>query len=141
MKKLKNKKIKHISLKSLRNKAWALMSEWVRRSQEGQCFTCSHKADYKTMHAGHYIHKDCLNYDLININCQCPGCNTYRHGNLGTYGEKLIKTYGMVAVEDLRSRANQGHKFNIFELENIIKDLKEKLDYLNTAKTQRSEEK
>lgn len=115
-----SKKIKHISLKALRNKAWKLQSEFIRRAEIGICFTCGKHDHWKNQQAGHYIHKNCLDFDPINIHCQCPRCNTYLSGNLGIYAERLIADYGEQAVIDLRQRANKEKKFTIFELEELI---------------------
>ena len=78
----KVKKIKHISLKSLRKRAWDIQSQYIRRLAKGICFTCGDKRPWKKQQAGHYIHKDCLDFDERNINCQCRGCNSFKGGNL-----------------------------------------------------------
>ena len=116
----KPKKIKHISLKSLRKKAWGLHSELVRRLARGKCFTCNDQRDWKEQNAGHFIHKDCLDFDDIAIQCQCVGCNKWKSGNLGEFAIRLIKKYGIDIVESIKEKANKNHKFNITELEEII---------------------
>ncbi len=47
----KVKKIKHISLKSLRKKAWVLQSEYIRRLAKGVCFTCGDRRNWKEQQA------------------------------------------------------------------------------------------
>ena len=126
----KVKKIKHISIKSLRKKAWKLHSEYKRRKANGVCFTCGDKRDYKEQNAGHYIHKDCLDYDDININCQCVRCNQWLSGNLGIYAEKLIALYGEEEISLLRQRANQVKKWTVGELEELIETYKQALEDL-----------
>jgi len=128
----KSRKVRHISLKSLKKKAWNLQSEYIRRLAKGICFTCGDKRHWKEQQAGHYIHKDCLDFDVININCQCVRCNKWLSGNQGIYAERLIAEYGEQAVAELRERSRQEHKFNIFELENIISTYKQKLQSLNS---------
>ena len=54
------------------------------------------------MQAGHYIHKDCLDYDDVNIHCQCARCNKWLSGNLGVYAERLIAEYGEAVIAELR---------------------------------------
>jgi len=118
------KKIRHPSTKTLHKKAWKLFSEYVRRSERGFCFTCGLKRHWKEQHAGHYIHKDCLDFDPINIHCQCVRCNMYLSGNLGVYAERLISEYGEASVAELRVRSEQIKKFTIQELEDIINKYK-----------------
>ena len=116
----KNSKIKHFNLKSLRKKAWKLQSELIRRYEKGICFTCGDTRSWKEQQAGHYIHKDCLDFDLVNIHCQCVRCNKWLHGNSGVYAERLIAEYGEAAIMELRQRSQRIKKFTIFELEKII---------------------
>ena len=121
------KKNKPVSLKSLRKKAWALHSEYKRRKANGKCFTCNDQRDWKEQNAGHFIHKDCLDFDDIAIQCQCVGCNKWKSGNLGEFAIRLIKKYGIEAVEAIREKANINHKFTIAELEEKIEYYKRKL--------------
>lgn len=116
----KDKKVKHASLKSLRKKAWNLQSEYIRRLENGVCFTCGDKRDWKEQQAGHYIHRDCLDYNPINIHCQCVRCNKWLSGNSGIYAEKLIRLYGADKVQELRDISNQPKKFTIQEIEELI---------------------
>jgi hypothetical protein len=109
------------SLKSLRKKAWKLHSEVARRSENGVCFTCGVRKPWKKMDAGHYIHKDCLDFEGINIHCQCSRCNHFLHGNLGVYAERMIAEYGEATVNELRVRSQQVKKFTLTELEDKIK--------------------
>ena len=127
------------SLKSLHKKAWALQSEYIRRSEKGICYTCGNTQEWKFQQAGHYIHKDCLDFDSINIHCQCVHCNKWLHGNSGVYAERLIAEYGEGAVAELRIRSYQSHKFNIFELENLITLYQQKLQSLQSGKEKNRE--
>ena len=129
----KSKKIKHISLKSLRRLAWKLESEYVRRSGADRkgynfCFTCGKKDHWKNLDCGHYIHRNNLNYDLVNLKPQCTRCNRFLHGNLGVYAERLIAEYGEEAIRNLRCRGNENKKFTIFELKELIEKYTELLD-------------
>jgi hypothetical protein len=130
----KIKKIKHKSTTALRKKAWKLHSELVRRSEKGICFTCGARKHWKEQNAGHYIHEDCLDFDPINIHCQCVRCNMHLSGNLGVYAERLIAEYGEATIAELRVRAEKIHKFTIIELEQIISDLQTKLKVLEELK-------
>ena len=125
------KKVKHLSTKSLKKKAWELQSEYIRRLSTGKCFTCGDTRNWKEQQAGHYIHKDCLDFDPINIHCQCVRCNKWLSGNSGVYAERLIAEYGEQSIAELRVRSQQIKKFTIFELEELIKTYKQKLEVLN----------
>ena len=127
-KKIKKPKVKYISLKSLRKRAWKLQSEYIRRKEGGVCFTCGDTRRWQDQQSGHYIHKDCLDFDSTNIHCQCVRCNKWLHGNSGIYAEKLIRIYGQEVIDQLRQRANVVKKFNIEELEEEIIYLKLKLE-------------
>ena len=106
------------------------MSEYIRRVEDGVCFTCGDKRHWKLQNAGHYIHKDCLDYDDINIHCQCVRCNKWLRGNLGVYAEKLIDKHGKEAIDRLRQKSYKTKKFTIMELEDIQIELELKLQEL-----------
>jgi hypothetical protein len=125
-------KVKHISLKTLRKKAWELISRYVRKSAADEngivlCYTCGKPHYWTDMDCGHYIHKDCLDYDLINLHPQCGYCNRRLHGNRGIYAERLIAEYGESAIVELRIRSEEIKKFNIVELEGYIETYKARL--------------
>lgn len=135
----KVKKIKHKSLKTLRKKAWELISEYIRRSNADEngivkCYTCGKPHFWTDMDCGHYIHKDCLDYDLVNLHPQCTYCNRRINGNKGVYCERLIAEYGEQVISELRVRSEQVKKFNIFELEEIINNYKQRLQELLAGK-------
>lgn len=123
------------STKSLRKKMWKLMSEYVRKRDKYICFTCSAQLTKATSQAGHYIHKDCLDYDEININCQCVRCNKWLSGNLGIYAERLIAKYGEEEVNLLRVKSQQIKKlkkWTISELEEMIDTYKQTLQSMKS---------
>jgi len=104
------------TLKSARKRAWQAFSEWVRR--KGICYTCGARKEPSDMHAGHFRHNK-LDFDAMNVKCQCKKCNTYLSGNLGIFGVNLIREYGQEAIDDLIMRSNQPHKYTIEELLDI----------------------
>ena len=116
----KPSKIKHLSKKSLHKKAWKLQSDYIRQYEQGICFTCGDKRAWKEQQAGHYIHKDCLDFDNVNIHCQCVRCNKWLSGNSGVYCERLIAEYGEQSVAELRERSKSIKKFTITELQDLI---------------------
>lgn len=120
------------NLKSLKAKAWKLMSEWIRSRDAdwrgyAACFTCGTVKPWKELDCGHYIHNK-LDLDERNLRPQCVRCNNYLSGNLGSYAERLVKENGLAWLEELRRDSNQkGNNYTIAELEAIIEDLKLKL--------------
>ncbi|WP_204466220.1 hypothetical protein, partial [Bifidobacterium pullorum] len=53
--KKKRKVIDHKSRKYLHKKAWDLFSKYVRQKENGVCFTCKKRDNWKNMQAGHFI--------------------------------------------------------------------------------------
>jgi len=122
----------------LKNKAWRLMSEWVRRKNANhsglvRCVTCSSWHPWKEIHAGHFYHAGKLNfvsYDARNINPQCPRCNYY-----GARGEASISytlfiqdTYGREAIDALKAKKSQSPPMLISDLEEVIAKLEGRLE-------------
>lgn len=83
----------------LHRKAWDVFSKWIR-NRDKQCVTCGTRV---TLQAGHFWHA-CLDFDEININAQCSGCNHFKSGNLAVYSAYLINKYGVKAFKDLEMR-------------------------------------
>ena len=124
---MKPKKI--ISLPKLKKKAWTLISLWVRsngsKNEFNQCYTCLKWFDWKyDMNAGHYIHNK-LDFDLNNLKPQCIQCNHYKSGNLGVYGERLIRENSPIWLEQLRAKAQiKGNNYSREEVEAVINKYK-----------------
>ena len=125
------KKLK--SIKSLKKQAWKLMSEYVRRRDRGVCFTCGDQRPWKGQQAGHFVHKDCLDFDFRNINCQCVRCNKWLHGNLTVYAERLIQTCGPGIVHKLVRKGLEVKKFSREELASIIYGLQNRIKTLGNV--------
>lgn len=86
---------------------WRLMSEYVRRRDNGQCFTCNSHHEWNEMEAGHFIHSGntenfWLDSCLDNIHCQCTGCNHYKSGNGIIYNDRMIARYGTRKVNRIK---------------------------------------
>jgi len=126
MKYLKKSKLKPV--RKLHKDAWKLMSEYVRRRDKGRCITCPKVDHWKNMHAGHFVHKDCMDFNYENINCQCPQCNKWGHGKLGIYAINLDYKYYPGKAEELIILGNKIKQFKRNELEDIIFELKLKLE-------------
>ncbi len=128
------------TLKSAKRRAWAVYSEWVRRSAAVddmvKCVTCGINKHWKEMHAGHFIAHGGGNGVFIvddpcpNVHPQCPYCNTYLHGNLVPYTTYMLDHYGRAAVETLQQMKKQPRKMTIDEWYEIEKRYVEELDAL-----------
>lgn len=108
------------SYKALRGQAWDVFSLYIRQRDNFTCFTCGKRLDKASSQAGHFIHRNSLDFDPRAINTQCVKCNQYLSGNLVVYTLKMIEKYGKETVEELQRLAGQVRKFQRFELEEII---------------------
>jgi hypothetical protein len=110
-----------------------LVSELVRRRDDGVCYTCNTKRPWKEMQCGHYVKRGCwrLRFDLRNLHCQCPRCNMYLGGNMDNYAVHLIKDYGIEILDELQRLKNMPEKkWKVAELEQMILETKKRLkDY------------
>ena len=126
-------KKKRTKLQILHDKAWKIFSRYIRLRDNGKCFTCGVVGDIKIMQAGHFIHKQCLDFNEININCQCVFCNKWKHGNLGIYATRLTEKYNPEILIQLERLGNEVKKFTIKELEEIIKRYSNRVKVLEIA--------
>lgn len=121
-------------LQKFRDKTWKFWSRYVRLKENYICFTCGRQKDKKTTDAGHYKHGK-LDFDEMNVHCQCNYCNQHLHGDLGTYNMKLIDKYGKKDVDDLILRANQDtNRYSMSELEEIYESIAKKMNKLTGYK-------
>ena len=114
-------------IKAITNEIWKYFSEYIRIRDKFTCYTCG-KVE-KPGQAGHYIHNK-LDFDPINVHCQCVACNKWKSGNLGVYAERLIFEYGADVVQDLRTRSNEIWKPSRTELAKLLEQWKQELGKL-----------
>jgi len=102
----------------LKNEAWALLSQYVRRKAASPsglcaCVTCGTKKHWKKLHAGHFVdgRNNTVLLDERLIHPQCFRCNFKRKnclaGNKIKYVVFMMKTYGLTideinGLDDLR---------------------------------------
>lgn len=133
--------MKAVTLPKLIAKCQALFNEYIRKRDASgdhfKCISCGQIKDIRYMHAGHYYsvgQYPGLRFDEDNCHGQCNYCNTFLHGNLIEYHDKLLAKIGIDRFMNLRYRAGvykrQGYKFSRFEVEAKIKELKEKIKEL-----------
>lgn len=127
--------------KSLKNKLWALFSEWVRRRDADHagmnfCVSCGKPGHWKALQAGHYYAKSLglsIYFDERNVQPQCAGCNLWRHGNLPDYALALKSKYGEGILEELQALRRQTRKISTTEYEELIEVYKAKLAALDAG--------
>lgn len=125
------------TISSLKKKAWKLMSEFIRRRNadwkgEVQCVTCGLVKHWKQLQAGHFIpgRRNSILFDERNIHAQCYGCNVMKQGNTVKYFRFMQRTYGDTVIEELEHLNTIDKQFQPKELEELIQDLKEKINEL-----------
>lgn len=124
----------------LKEKAWKILSEFIRRSHADsngfcRCYTCGKVLDWKKdAQAGHAIggRRGMVLLDPEIIRPQCVGCNVFGRGNYPVFTTKLIKEKGMDWWEKKLEQSRQVRKWTRSELEEFIETYKEKLDALET---------
>ena len=109
------------SIAELKKQAIRAFNRWIRERDAvrlgGRCYTCGKPGDS----AGHYIHShNSVRFNEILVNLQCMACNVYGSGNLGVYGERLIKEHGLKKIQELRRLSQETKRFNRAELISII---------------------
>jgi len=118
---MKDKPKKVQSLGELKKEAIKVFNAFIRARDAirlgGRCYTCGKPGDQ----AGHYIHShNSVRFNEILTNLQCFNCNHYASGNLGVYGERLIKEHGLKKIQELRRKAQKIKRFTRSELTEII---------------------
>ena len=111
---------------------WKVFSEYVRKRDGGQCFTCSTKRAWNDgMQAGHYINAGKspphLYFHEQNVHAQCVSCNYHKHGNLEVYARNLVRAYGADILEHLESLRHQQVKWDAWTYQIKIDEYKRKL--------------
>ena len=133
-------KKKKPSISTLKKKLWKLTSEYVRKkasnSQDGtaKCVTCGAVRPYKELQAGHFIPKalgTAIYFDLRNIHPQCYRCNINLGSNGPEYFRYMQDTYGDGVIDDLRRLSRTTLKLYASDYEEMIEDMKEKLNELD----------
>lgn len=124
-------KIKFRTRSSLKKNVWKIFSEYIRRRDHGQCFTCSIIKDFREMHAGHYIPRticgDVLYFSELNVHCQCPHCNKWMHGNLSEYARHLVLKYGAKVLEKINKIKKEKKTLSFLDLQRMYDEYTLKL--------------
>jgi 5-methylcytosine-specific restriction endonuclease McrA len=121
------KKRKPRTLSSYKKELDRVFSIFIRQRDNGQCFTCSKKDDYKKMQNGHFVPRQYLSvrWDERNCNCQCYACNMLYGGQGATYAIRLKEKYGQETVEYLESQRWVSVKLDVAWYQNQIEKYKQ----------------
>ena len=126
------------TIKGLKNKAWKLFSEYVRRkhADEGgtaSCYTCGQLAYWKDLQCGHAIpgRHGAVLFDEEICRPQCPRDNVFLGGRYEIFTTRLIKENGMAWWEAKLDGAKRVVKYTRSDLEALIESYKQKLRELN----------
>ena len=94
-----------------------------------QCISCNETKPISQMHAGHFYAGTftATRWDERNVNGQCVGCNTFKHGNLLEYRKGMLAKYGQKVLDELEELHNKPFKMDRGWLEEKIEYYKERL--------------
>jgi hypothetical protein len=139
-KSLQKRKPKAKSLRTLKAKAWALFSEWVRRKDADEggtvaCYTCGKLMFWKEAHAGHAIpgRHNAVLLDEDIVRPQCPRDNIFMGGRYEIFTAKLIRENGLEWFENKLAGARQVVKYTRSDLEDLIQIYRRKLASLGVG--------
>lgn len=127
-----------VTTKGLKNKAWRLFSQYIRRkysNKEGfaKCFTCGTVKPWKELQCGHGIGGR-GNYVLfLEEVCrpQCYGCNVGRKGAYEVFIPKLIDWYGSDKYNEWVVESRKPLKRTKADYLELISELEKNLVELN----------
>lgn len=132
--------------KALTKRQWIrkvdkVFSEYIRLRDADDlgychCITCGKVYPWKQIHNGHFISRseEATRYNEINCNSQCVSCNSIKQGQPHIYRRKLIEKYGKEAIEALEEIARIGGKFDIYQLQEMYNEYREKVKALKKEK-------
>jgi hypothetical protein len=114
-----------------KKRLWKVFSEYIRRRDQGKCFTCSTVQEWKDTDAGHYIpagqSNPALYFSEKNVNCQCTSCNRYKHGNLTVYAVRLQDKHGVGVLQELDTLKHLHVKWNSWTYKIKTDEYKQKI--------------
>ena len=126
------------SVSKLKKKLDRIYSQYIRlkNSKDGYCtcISCGAKKPWKEMDCGHYVKRNISStrYYEKNTYPQCKSCNIFKDGNYPNFTFRLVGMYGPEILEDLAEMSRKIKKFKPYELEEMIEEYKEKLEWLKT---------
>ena len=123
----------------LKEKAWKLFSQWIRRRDANKdgyvnCVTCGKLGFWEKdgIQAGHFISGRTLSilFDHRNCHPQCYSCNVGRGGSYVEYFIFMEEKYGREVIDELRRLKYQSRKYTIGDYKELIDELSGYLEEL-----------
>lgn len=107
-----------LTVRQLKKKLDRAFSIFIRKRDNGICFTCGVKKPWKEMQNGHYISRNhnSLRYDERNCHCQCMACNVFKHGEMDVYALRLQEKYGEDILKELSIKKQEVKQFTPSEI-------------------------
>lgn len=108
---------------TLLKKAQTAFNRFIRNRDSGlPCISCG---SMNTAHASHFYAAGSytgLRFNEDNCFAACISCNTFKHGNIHEYRQRLLQRIGKERLDklDLSAALNRFKKYSRFELEQII---------------------
>ena len=126
---MKKKRAKAKPIPRLRDKAWNLLSQIVRRGNSDHkgdvvCVTCGKQLPWRESHAGHFVPRArgiACYFECRNIHPQCPGCNMFGGEMVKIrYSQWMTRMYGQDEVDRLITLAGTVNKMTRSDYEELI---------------------
>ena len=104
-------------------------SDWRGNAK---CYTCGKQAPWKELQNGHFIKRSNLSvrWDEDNCRVQCAGCNVFQNGNYHEYTFRLLDEIGEEGLLALKKKGQQIKQWGMKDLENLIAEIKQKIESL-----------
>ena len=135
-----NRKLKPDAIPKLTKKLDAVFSRFVRLSGRDRfgvvkCYTCDHRADPKTMQAGHWIPRQhrATRWELWNVKPQCYACNMRYGGRPQEFRERMVEEYGEEEVQEMALRRHDIRQWTREELKDLIEYFTDRVKELEGA--------
>ena len=101
-----------------------------------RCISCGKIKPIEQADAGHYYSRSNMStrFDEDNVHSECRSCNRFVADHMIGYQENLIKKIGQARFDALRVKAHLSKKWSIWELEELCKYYKTKIEELKRIK-------
>ena len=129
------------SLSTLIDKLDTVFSKYIRLrdampSGMFRCISCGQIKPLEQADCGHYYSRTHMGtrFDEDNCNAECRFCNRFKADHMIGYRENLEKKIGSQRLALLSVKANGIHKFAHFEIEQLIKYYRIRVEMLQKEK-------
>lgn len=133
--------MKKPTVAKLKKKLQAIFNQYIRlRDCKGRgwarCISCNKMLLYPQTQAGHFWSVGAypaVRFDERNVHVQGACCNTFKHGNLLEYCDRLIDKIGQQAYDELKRDRNLTRKYSVFDLQELIETYQAKVKELENS--------